>query len=272
MILGNFGTTIMMRVANSDTAEMFTNCLETVKVRSIIPSTMAQSHSNGETSVSNTDVVVETNSKIVVENDLISLPKGQAFVLKNGGEIHKIRIPLIELDENLPQEFEPLIQTVNLPNVDLKELEEESILKTKKKSSDTSWFCEETDDEEPEEYDRDIFNAFTKWLSAKIASRNVLFHPNAGGLVFSESLRYGNDTVFVSESVFNKYCTASGTIPDRTKEALQKTDRLSAKMYQTICDGKRLRLYRINGIAVQNEGLLSGKIEEIKNNGNQTVH
>jgi hypothetical protein len=43
----------------------------------------------------NEDRVQSTLVPMIEVNDIISLPKGQAFVLVNGSEIWKIRIPLV---------------------------------------------------------------------------------------------------------------------------------------------------------------------------------
>ena len=42
----------------------------------------------------NEDRVQTASVPMVDVNDIISLPKGQAFVIVNGGELYKIRIPL----------------------------------------------------------------------------------------------------------------------------------------------------------------------------------
>jgi hypothetical protein len=118
MLLGNFGTTIMLRVANQDTARIFTDCLEVIRARSTTPSTMANDHSSGHDgalfTTYNTDTVAETEKALIVENDLYSLPKGQAFVVTNGGELYKIRIPLPKNDGSSPPTFETMLSEVNL--------------------------------------------------------------------------------------------------------------------------------------------------------------
>jgi len=118
MLLGNFGTSIFLRVANQDTARIFTDCLETIRARSTTPSTMANDRSDGHSgelfTTYNTDTIVESKEPLIVENDLFSLPKGQAFVLTNGGELYKIRIPLPKNDGASPPTFDTLLSEVNL--------------------------------------------------------------------------------------------------------------------------------------------------------------
>ena len=47
-------------------------------------------------------------------NDIISLPKGQAFVLVNGGELYKLRIPMSLLDEQLANyDIKQIINEIN---------------------------------------------------------------------------------------------------------------------------------------------------------------
>jgi len=117
MMLGNFGTVVMMRIANLDTARIFTECLEVVRARTQLPTTLLQDRSypdGGEYfSTSNTDIVQEDKVSLVTENDLFSLPKGQALVLTDGGELYKIRIPLPGHDENEQRGIAMIMQEVN---------------------------------------------------------------------------------------------------------------------------------------------------------------
>lgn len=117
MILGNFGTKIMLRVANDDTARVMTNAVEEVFARSTSPSTTTHDkseNSNDLFTTTNTDTINESQQRIIVENDLTSLPKGQAFVLTNGGELYKIRIPLPKNDGNAPRSIAAIMSGVNL--------------------------------------------------------------------------------------------------------------------------------------------------------------
>jgi conjugative coupling factor TraD (TOL family) len=117
MLLGNFGTMTMLRVSNQDTAETFTRCLESIRTRFSTPSTMSNDKAgseNGELfSTYNTDTIAETNLPLVEVNDVFSLPKGEAFILCNGGEVYKIRIPLPKNDGSAPESIEALMGEVN---------------------------------------------------------------------------------------------------------------------------------------------------------------
>lgn len=117
MLMGNFGTMTMLRVSNEDTASLFTKCVEQIKTRSKVPFTMSNDKSesqNGELfTTSNSDQISEEKISVVEINDLFSLPKGQAFVMTNGGEIYKIRIPLPKNDGSAPTSFEDILKEVN---------------------------------------------------------------------------------------------------------------------------------------------------------------
>jgi conjugative coupling factor TraD (TOL family) len=118
MLLGNFSNMVMMRVGNLDTARIFTECLEEVKTRSTTPSTMSNDRPDGQNgdlfTSYNTDTINEQRTKIILENDLFSLPKGQAMMLTNGGELYKTRIPLLKTEHHVPESFESLMSEVNL--------------------------------------------------------------------------------------------------------------------------------------------------------------
>lgn len=117
MLLGNFSNMIMMRVGNLDTARIFTECLEEIRARSTTPSTMSNDKADGHGELFttyNTDTISEQRTKLVIENDLFSLPKGQAMMLTNGGEVYKVRIPLLKTDHPVPETFESLMGEVNL--------------------------------------------------------------------------------------------------------------------------------------------------------------
>ena len=118
MLLGNFGTMIMLRVANLDTAETFVNCLERTQTRSLTPYTTTSDKPDAQDgdffTTQNTDSVKEESQAIIEINDVFSLPKGQAFVLTDGGKLYKVRIPLPEAQQGIPNNFEDIMKTINL--------------------------------------------------------------------------------------------------------------------------------------------------------------
>lgn len=117
-LIGNFGSIGMLRVQNLETARIFTECLEQVTVRNSTPSSSASDRpdkENGELFNSfNTDTISEKKEYILSENELFSLPKGQAYFLINGGELYKIRIPLPKTEKGTPNNMELIMKEVNL--------------------------------------------------------------------------------------------------------------------------------------------------------------
>jgi len=98
---GNFNTLIMLRVKNEETANLLVNILPRVDVVNHTQVSMANDTPHGEDSVyfntTNEDRVQSTSVSMIDVSDVISLPKGQAFVISNGGEISKVRIPLTQM-------------------------------------------------------------------------------------------------------------------------------------------------------------------------------
>lgn len=95
---GNFNTLIMLRVKNEETANLLVKMLPQVGVVDYTQVSMVNDTPHGEDGVyfntTNEDRVQTSSVPMIDVNDVISLPKGQAFVLVNGGELYKIRVPL----------------------------------------------------------------------------------------------------------------------------------------------------------------------------------
>lgn len=113
-IAGNFNSLVMMRVQNTETAEMLTQRLPEVNV---ITRTAASSASDTNDPTDFAEFASRNEDRISTEKiptlstaDVMQLPKGQAFCLINGGQLWKIRIPLAEDagDECLPASVEAL--------------------------------------------------------------------------------------------------------------------------------------------------------------------
>ena len=99
---GNFNTLIMLRVQNIETAQILIDKLPEVP---IIMSTQL----SGASDVSDPDDWVDFNTQnedriametvpMIKASDLVTLPKGQAFALIEGGQLYKIRMPLPKQD------------------------------------------------------------------------------------------------------------------------------------------------------------------------------
>lgn len=99
-IIGNLQNLIMMRVRDPQTAELLVEQLPQVEIMS--NTEVSGTKDNGELtsfSTDNADRTTEKEQAMLSVNDVTSLPKGQAFIYKNGGELHKIRIPIILADD-----------------------------------------------------------------------------------------------------------------------------------------------------------------------------
>lgn len=97
-VAGNFNSLIMLRVRETETAEMLTKQLKQVEIdhaTTISRATDSSTPGDGKHFVSTTE---QRNTSQPVDlihpNDLTQLPKGQAFAMIDGGVPYKIRIPL----------------------------------------------------------------------------------------------------------------------------------------------------------------------------------
>jgi len=97
-IAGNFNTLIMLRVKEVATAELLTSQLPEVRVVStIVSSSVSDTNDPGEFAdfaSRNEDRITTESAQMLSPSDLVQLPKGQAFALIHGGQLHKIRMPL----------------------------------------------------------------------------------------------------------------------------------------------------------------------------------
>jgi conjugative coupling factor TraD (TOL family) len=97
-IAGNFNTLIMLRVKELATAELLTDQLQTVQVVSTVASSsVSDTNDPGEFTgfaSRNEDRIAPETVPMLAPTDLVQLPKGQAFALLHGGQLHKIRMPL----------------------------------------------------------------------------------------------------------------------------------------------------------------------------------
>ncbi|HDS1208465.1 TPA: type IV conjugative transfer system coupling protein TraD [Shewanella algae] len=117
-IIGNFNTTIMLRVQNEETAKLLTTRLPKVPV---VDSTAISGTSNtAESGLLNfnsnaQDRINDKEVPLISPYEPQSLPKGQAFVLKEGNQLFKIRIPLLndKGDIPLPKKVTEVISEMN---------------------------------------------------------------------------------------------------------------------------------------------------------------
>ena len=97
-IAGNFNTVHMLRVRNQETASMLTDLLPTVQVAQLTTVSTAQ-HQSDPTSDKHfgsavQDRISTSDVPMLEPGDLTRLPKGQSFMLMEGGQLYKLRLPL----------------------------------------------------------------------------------------------------------------------------------------------------------------------------------
>jgi conjugal transfer pilus assembly protein TraD len=111
---GNFNTLIMLRVKNTETAEMLTAQLPEVTVISVITSSSVSDTNDprdfAEFASRNQDILATETRPMLSPADLVQLPKGQAFALIEGGQLYKIRMPLPDIshDPAMPENLEAI--------------------------------------------------------------------------------------------------------------------------------------------------------------------
>jgi len=100
-----------------------------------------------------------------------------------------------------------------------------------------------------------IAKKFTGWLCTKIGGKDKRYRLNNGDLVFSQSLKYGCDCVFVSEHLLNKYQSIQGIAASELKQALLAAGLTDGKNYTTLNDGRDIFLTKIKDIPISQEDL-----------------
>ena len=105
-VAGNFNTLIMLRVKELATAEMLTDQLPKVEVFTLMSVSGVDDSSDPTSGVDfksrNEDRISVSEVPMLTPAELISLPKGQAFALLEGGQLWKIRMPLPTTDTDMP--------------------------------------------------------------------------------------------------------------------------------------------------------------------------
>jgi len=97
-VAGNFNTHVLLRVKELATAEMLTDQLPEVEIRTLMVVSQAQDSSDVGSKMHFTsnaqDRISTLRAPLLTPNDLVTLPKGQAFALIEGGQLWKLRLPL----------------------------------------------------------------------------------------------------------------------------------------------------------------------------------
>ena len=123
-VVGNFNNLFMLRVRETATAELLTKQLPKVDVYSttLVSGATDSSDPSGNTDfTSNTqDRVSSTSVPLIEPAHIVSLPKGQAFALIEGGNLWKVRMPLPapDSDELMPKDLQTLVEAMRNSYVD----------------------------------------------------------------------------------------------------------------------------------------------------------
>jgi conjugative coupling factor TraD (TOL family) len=117
-VAGNMGTVIMFRCKEAATVEMFLSQLPTVPILRVIPASSSADTSHAEEDIyyrsTNEDRFTHSEQRLIEQNDVLNLPKGQAFCLLEGGKLYKLRIPLPKLSgEKMPKDIESIVNAMN---------------------------------------------------------------------------------------------------------------------------------------------------------------
>jgi conjugative coupling factor TraD (TOL family) len=106
-VAGNFNTLIMLRVKELATAEMLTEQLPKVEVFTLMSVSGVDDSSDPGSGVDfksrNEDRISVSEVPLLTPAELVTLPKGQAFALLEGGQLWKIRMPLPAADSDMPE-------------------------------------------------------------------------------------------------------------------------------------------------------------------------
>ncbi len=117
-VAGNFNTMIMLRVKELATAEMLTEQLPRVEVFSLMSVSGVDDSSDPSSGVDfksrNEDRISVSEVPMLTAADMVSLPKGQAFALLEGGHLWKIRMPLPDTrgDDAMPEAFAEIAEAM----------------------------------------------------------------------------------------------------------------------------------------------------------------
>jgi conjugative coupling factor TraD (TOL family) len=117
-VAGNFNTMIMLRVKELATAEMLTEQLPRVEAFTLMSVSGVDDSSDPGSGIDfksrNEDRISVSEVPMLTAADMVSLPKGQAFALLEGGHLWKIRMPLPDSrgDDAMPEAFAEIAEAM----------------------------------------------------------------------------------------------------------------------------------------------------------------
>ncbi len=135
-VLGNFNNLIMLRVRETATAELLARQLPKVEVYSslLMSGATDTSDPSGNTSFTSNTVnrITAASVPMLEPSHIVSLPKGQAFALLEGGNLWKIRMPLpaTDPDEKIPKDIRTMAEYMRSQYVECGRWWEQQILPT----------------------------------------------------------------------------------------------------------------------------------------------
>jgi len=112
-VAGNLNTIVMLRTKEEKTVDMLLNQLPTVPILRVVPASSSADTPYGEEGVyyrsTNEDRFAHSEQRLIEQNDVLNLPKGQAFCLLEGGKLYKLRMPLPKIK---PIDMPPSLQVL----------------------------------------------------------------------------------------------------------------------------------------------------------------
>ena len=119
-VFGNFNSLICLRVLEESTARLLTDKLpQRVQIKEVIQASSANDTATlteGTHFTShNEDRIVSAEISLVSADDLMQLPKGQAFCLLDGGQLYKVRFPLPKNDMiDMAEAVEKIVESMRI--------------------------------------------------------------------------------------------------------------------------------------------------------------
>ena len=117
-VTGNFNTLVMLKVKELQTAELLTNQLEQVELQSVLSVSGVNDSAALDTgthfSSKNEDRISVERVPMLNASEVTQLPKGHCFALLNGGELWKMRLPLLDDQgqDDMPQNLAEITQAM----------------------------------------------------------------------------------------------------------------------------------------------------------------
>jgi len=115
--LDNFGGLIMFRVNNPNTADILVSRLNTVGIEKEGRMYGYSDSSSPETPEDFSSSAIQRedadSSTLLTHQHIMSLPTGEAFLLTNGVKLEKVRLPLIQVTQDVaPESIQDMVQTM----------------------------------------------------------------------------------------------------------------------------------------------------------------